>query len=291
MIPEDKVKRNKHYRCLEYSPDQDRDIYLIACGKERCDPNVINGPDVRKGYHLHVILSGTGTLHAGGQTFHPHFGQMFLLKDQEEVTYYADPDDPWEYCWITFNGRDAKRMVEELGFSDGIYHVDSAIAPKDFFHLIYQMHEKPEMNYFNDLRRTGLMLEFLAMAMEATATQEKVLRRRNEHSIETYINHAQEFIHFNYTTISVNDVIEYIGFSRSYFTTVFKEYTGVSLQKYLLQYRMQKACEQLRGTDYTVRQISESVGYDNALTFSRSFKSIYGISPTDYRQKLTEKKE
>ena len=230
MIQKDTVKRNKHYRCLEYDADQDKDLYLIAYGKEQCDPLTVNGPDVRTGYHLHVILSGKGVLYAGGQEIHPHFGQMFLLKDQESVKYHADANDPWEYCWVTFNGRNAKQLVEDLGFTEGIYCVDSAI--------------------------------------------------------ESYINLALEFIHFNYMSITVNDIIEYVGFTRSYFTTTFKEHVGVSPQKYLLQFRMKKACEQLESTDNTVKEIASSIGYENALTFSRSFKQVYGISPTDYRQNL-----
>lgn len=286
MIQKDTVKRNKHYRCLEYDADQDKDLYLIACGKEQCDPLTVNGPDIRTGYHLHVILSGKGVLYAGGQEIHPHFGQMFLLKDQESVKYHADANDPWEYCWVTFNGRNAKQLVEDLGFTERIYCVDSAIEAKEFFRLIHRMHEKPEMNYYNDMAREGMMLEFLALALEATATPEKKIARRNDRPIESYINLALEFIHFNYMSITVNDIIEYVGFTRSYFTTTFKEHVGVSPQKYLLQYRMKKACEQLESTDNTVKEIASSVGYENALTFSRSFKQVYGISPTDYRQNL-----
>ena len=81
MKAKDTVKRNVHYRCLEYDHDQEGDICLVACGMERCDPGINFGPEVRDCYHLHVVLSGTGVLLAGGKEFHPHFGQMFLLKD------------------------------------------------------------------------------------------------------------------------------------------------------------------------------------------------------------------
>ncbi|MBR2654242.1 MAG: AraC family ligand binding domain-containing protein, partial [Lachnospiraceae bacterium] len=84
MKAKDTVKRNVHYRCLEYDHDQEGDICLVACGMERCDPGINFGPEVRDCYHLHVVLSGTGVLLAGGKEFHPHFGQMFLLKDNEE---------------------------------------------------------------------------------------------------------------------------------------------------------------------------------------------------------------
>lgn len=283
MIGEDKVKRNKHYKCLEYDYDQDRDLYLIACGKEKCDPSTINGPDVRNGYHLHVILSGTGTIHVNDQVLHPHFGQMFLLKDQEEVMYHADEQNPWEYCWITFNGKDAPKIVADMGFDEGVYCVDSTIEAKDFFNIINEMHERPEMNYYNDLKRTGLMMEFLALALEATATKEIKSKNRDEKSLDTYVNLAINFIQFNYATITVADIIDYIGFTRSYFSTVFKEKVGISLQKYLSQYRLKKACELLENTDYSIQHIADSVGYENALTFSRFFKNVYGYSPSQHR--------
>ena len=57
MKAKDTVKRNVHYRCLEYDHDQEGDICLVACGMERCDPGINFGPEVRDCYHLHVVLS------------------------------------------------------------------------------------------------------------------------------------------------------------------------------------------------------------------------------------------
>ena len=230
----DTAKRNKHYRCLEYDHDQTGDICLVACGMERCDPGVNFGPEVRDCYHLHAVLSGTGTLWAGGKVFHPHFGQMFLLKDNEEVQYTADVENPWRYCWVTYNGTDAARISEEIGFTDGIYCIDTSADAHEFFELVARMHEKPEMNYINDLRRS--------------------------------------------------DVVEYIGFTRSYFTTIFRKHTGVSPQEYLLQCRFKNGCRLLAETDYPVQKIAEQVGYEDPLAFSKAFKKMYKMSPTAYRE-------
>lgn len=281
----DTAQRNKHYRCLEYDHNQSGDVYLIACGKERCDPNVNCGPHIRDGYHLHVVLSGTGTLYAGGQVLHPHFGQIFLLKHNEEVRYIADGENPWEYCWVTYNGTEAKRLSDEIGFTEGIYCLDSDVDASQFFELIYRMHEKPEMNYINDLRRRGILLEFLALALEATEDKAKRMSRRTDYQADVYVKRAKDFIHYNYATIRVSDIVEYIGFSRSYFTTIFKKYTGFSPQEYLLQYRLKQACHLLEAGDLPVRDIASQIGYGNQLIFSRMFKNAYGISPSEYRQK------
>ncbi len=278
----DTAPRNRHYRCLEYDHDQQGDICLIACGRERCDPGVCYGPDRRDGWHLHVILSGTGTLWAGGQELHPRFGQMFLLKDGETVAYAADASDPWEYCWVTYNGSEAKRLSEEIGFTDGVYCLDSAVEGKAFYELILRMHEKPEMNYTNDLRRRGILLEFLAL--EATAARGRKNANRYEYPARVYAEQAAKFIRYNYATIHVSDVVEYIGFTRSYFTTLFKREIGLSPQDYLMQVRLQKAGQQLAGTDLPVQAIAVQVGYDDPLTFSRSFRRAFGMSPSEYRR-------
>lgn len=283
MKAEDTAKRNKHYHCLEYDHDQVGDICLIACGMERCDPGINYGPDIRDAYHLHVILSGTGTLYTGGQIIHPHFGQMFLLKHNEAAQYIADMSKPWHYCWVAYNGTEAKRLSEEIGFTDGIYCLDSGVEPKNFFDLVCRMHEKPEMNYINDLRRRGILLEFLALALEATETPTQKLERRNEHSTDVYIDRAVDFIHYNYKTINVSDIVKYVGFSRSYFATIFKKKMGISPQEYLVQYRLKQGCRLLVSTDLSIQDIAAQIGYDDPLNFSKMFKNTYGISPTEYR--------
>ena len=58
----------------------------------------------------------------------------------------------------------------------------------------------------------------------------------------------------------------------------------MSPQEYLMQTRMQHACDLLRKTELPVHVISSSVGYENALTFSKIFKQKKGVSPLDYRR-------
>ena len=158
MKAQDLAKRNRHYRCLfssspsavndyddhychcsEHQHHEYHDICLIACGIERCDPGVNFGPDLRDGYHLHAVLSGTGTLWAGGQTLHPHVGQFFLLKDNETVRYTADTKDPWRYCWVTYKGTEAWTISEQIGFTEGIYCLDSRIDTTRFYELVLKM--------------------------------------------------------------------------------------------------------------------------------------------------------
>lgn len=63
----DKAKRNIYYHCLEYDHEQLGDLFLVACGMEDADPGAVTGPDIRDGYHLHVVRSGKGTIRISGK--------------------------------------------------------------------------------------------------------------------------------------------------------------------------------------------------------------------------------
>ena len=286
MKHRDTVKRNRFYHCVEYDHDQEGNLCLVASGMERCDPGVHYGPDLRDCWHLHAVSDGKGTLCVNGKTFHPHAGQFFLLKDNEVAEYTADRYDPWVYCWVTYNGTLAGRMTEELGFTEGVYVLDSSSEMRLFFDLVLRMHEKPEMSFVGDLFRRGVLLEFLSLALEATETPEQRVERRNEYSPEVYIRRSVDFIHYNYATINVTDIVNYIGFTRSYFSTQFKKHMGISPQEYLMNYRMEQGCRLMRDTDLSIQQIAGRVGYEDPLNFSRAFRRARGISPTDYRNNL-----
>ena len=283
--------RNKQYHCLEYEPSQGGEIDLIACGHEQCNPGQDCGPDRREHYHLHAILSGKGVLYTqDGACCAPGKGQLFLLKDKEVVQYIADEKEPWNYCWVTFDGPGAGEVVRSLGFTEGVYCLDSQIDVQEFYQLVLRMHEKPKMGSIFDMRRRGILLEFLSLAMEALLPPEG-RGQKPEYSMETYVRRAMEFIRYNYATIGVADVIDYIGFNRSYFSTVFRKQVGLSLQEYLLNYRMQQARELLLGTDLPVQEVASRVGYEISSTFSQRYRSCYGETPRETREKKARKRQ
>ena len=100
-----------------------------------------------------------------------------------------------------------------------------------------------------------------------------------------YISRAIDFIHYNYATIHVSDVVNFIGFNRSYFTTVFHKKVGASPQEYIRQYRLNKSCILLSETGLPIQEVAARVGYENQMSFARMFKKTYGVTPTEFRLK------
>ena len=68
----------------------------------------------------------------------------------------------------------------------------------------------------------------------------------------------------------------------------FKKRTGETLFEYIKGYRINKACQYLIGNNMTMTQICYSVGFQSIPSFNRVFKSVTGITPTEYKKTRIE---
>src|SRR5215472_7228461 len=74
-----------------------------------------------------------------------------------------------------------------------------------------------------------------------------------------------------------------VNLSVSRLSHLFKAHTGLSPAKYFKQLQMRRAKELLETSFLSVKQVKAAVGIDDSSNFVRSFKSVYGLTPTQYR--------
>ena len=72
--------------------------------------------------------------------------------------------------------------------------------------------------------------------------------------------------------------------SRSHYVELFKKRTGYAPIDYFIRLRMHHACQLMDTTDASVKEVADSLGYKDALYFSRLFKQINERTPTEYRR-------
>ncbi|MCR5468084.1 MAG: AraC family transcriptional regulator [Lachnospiraceae bacterium] len=93
-----------------------------------------------------------------------------------------------------------------------------------------------------------------------------------------------KFVELNYGEhISISDIANEVGLSESHFMKYFKETMGTSFIDYLKEYRLKMAARLLKCSDDTILRISEEVGFENVSYFNRSFKTKYGVTPSQYK--------
>ncbi|MDG0813450.1 helix-turn-helix transcriptional regulator [Cohnella rhizosphaerae] len=72
----------------------------------------------------------------------------------------------------------------------------------------------------------------------------------------------------------------------SYLSRLFKQVTGVNLNVYIQEARMNKAIELLRESDFKVYEIARIAGFEYAPYFTKTFKKHFGFSPQEYRDRM-----
>lgn len=94
----------------------------------------------------------------------------------------------------------------------------------------------------------------------------------------------EAYIRDNYSAeLSMQSVAKAMNYSEAYFCKLFKQCFKVNFSAYLNEYRIRRARELLQTTRLSVREVSRECGYGDSNYFTRVFKRIVGVTPSEYR--------
>ncbi|CUX51369.1 AraC family transcriptional regulator [Clostridium sp. C105KSO13] len=98
------------------------------------------------------------------------------------------------------------------------------------------------------------------------------------------------YIQRNYVHITIQELVDTFHFQEDYFNRLIKNNTGLTYSAYVQQIRLEKAEKLLTGTQKSVEEIAELVGYHNKGYFYKIFRQKYGMTPSRYKKALTVQK-
>ncbi len=110
-------------------------------------------------------------------------------------------------------------------------------------------------------------------------------------SLGNVADRAREYILDHITEkITLSDVAAYANVSPGYMSKSFNRIMGVSLVDYINKNKVEKAKEMMMNGDDSVADMALSLGFSNIYYFSKVFRKVEGIPPTDYMRKLNSRK-
>lgn len=142
--------------------------------------------------------------------------------------------------------------------------------------------------YNNDLLITDLQRTIIGLLQE-NVTKDKPLantpmqQKFESELLDGILNYIAENI---YTALSIEDLCEKFSISRSSLQVLFKNNLGVPPKQYISDIKLEKSKQLIKESKYTISEISSICGFASIHYFSRRFKAVYGITPTDYAKSL-----
>ena len=260
-------------------------LSVYNVGFQKCASLHQWGPGIRNHYLIHHIISGKGTYEINHKKLQLRAGDTFLAYPNTEITYYADEKEPWEYAWVGFSGSDASMLLSATDFSMEHPYIQNTPLGREIYEAMLQIYEARGSEVLNAVQMTGALYHLLSLFIQTAHHVE------NPNSSITYVQKSIEYISANYSyPITVEDIADYVGISRSQLFRCFQIILGQSPKDYLTDYRLKQACYMLGHTDFSITAIANSLGFDNSMYFSKTFHKKKGMSPSDYRHSFSSEK-
>lgn len=261
-------------------PLRNTDHAVCQFGRESCTPSHSYGPAMRDHFLLHFITEGEGSFSHAGREYRLGKGEGFLITPGEVAYYEADAACPWSYVWVGFLAKDGK-LMKDLGLTptsptfrfSGLAEIER---------IFEEMGEADETRADGQLRLTG----YLFMLLSAITPHPLPAKEKPDLGVKKdYVERAILYIRQNYALpITVAEIASHLGIHRAYFATLFKEHTHFSPRTFILNTRIGRAKELLEDGKLSILSVARSVGYEDALLFSKTFKKATGLSPREYRK-------
>ena len=140
--------------------------------------------------------------------------------------------------------------------------------------------------------RKRLQAYYASHATDNRATEEKkenkpTLNSRDQKFIDTITVVLEKEL--DNSDFTIDELVSQVGLGRTVFFKKLKALTGLSPVEYIREFRLTRAVELISNDEYNISQISYMVGISDPRYFSRCFKQKYGMTPTEYKDKILKK--
>jgi len=247
----------------------------------------INRPGGMKGYILHMTLRGEGRIKAGNRFIASRINDLFLFPPGVAHHYgRAENSDHWDHLWIYFHPRPYwldwlrwDRQEDNIGITSLNDPALSAHIQDCFWEVIQQ-------NASNDLLSEALAMNALERLIISSFKLQPVSNHQNlDPRISTLCHYITEHI---VDDLTIEHLAEQVFLSPSRLAHLFKDEMHQTIFSWREKQRVIRARNLLQSTHLTIGQVSQAVGYEDPLYFSRIFRHHIGVSPRQYKKRYEQ---
>ena len=137
-----------------------------------------------------------------------------------------------------------------------------------------------------EIKTVELLLKIWETVYENANISESIPAAKATAHTQAQLQIMMQYIHKNYSEhITLADIAQTVSVSKSSALNIFNKYLRISPVNYLINYRLKCAAKLLASTDSNIYTIASNTGFENTGYFCRSFKELFGVTPSEYRKK------
>jgi len=232
---------------------------------------------------LIFCVDGKGVLETETYSGEVLRGDLFILPPGTPHQYKADQVQPWTLFWCHFRGALAPAFFEY-------------IKPEDTCLAIRNLNDLKLLSQFNELitsvRACYSFEGFVHVASQLRhiiTLVERIKQSKQKEKIGIILPDIHQYMRANlHKGLSLDELASFSHLSKYHFSRKYLEMTGYSPQQHFIHFKIEHACLLLEQVDISISDVAFSLGYDDALYFSRVFRKVMHLSPSQYRKSLLD---
>lgn len=248
-------------------------------------------------YELIVMTRGVLYLDYNGTHYTVPSGHYLLLPPcvgEANMRHGFQPSD-CEFYWLHFATAENSFYKKNPPLLEAVFDADpdqtlrlppqgKVPAPDKLVILMRQMQNNVRAGYPQralDYETSTVLWELYCQLMFLVHTQELAQETQPRQLYADML----DYVRANAAAgLCVEDVAKHFGYNPKYLSHLFIKLGGMPLKQYILRFRMDNANLLLADTNLSIADIAQRIGYEDAHNFSRAYKKVTGVSPSDYRQ-------
>lgn len=225
-----------------------------------------------------VCADGTGYVELAGQHHRLGAGHAVVIPSGVPHTYGTTAERPWSIWWCHLQGADIGELLSAGEFDAlrplvTLRNVERVVALLD--------------EILTNLERDHAPVRLLATTAAAWRLLAQLAVDRLEPAPGDPLERAMDYVKDRMDSpLRVPELATMVGVSPSRLGALFRRATGGGIIAYQTSLRMARARHLLDTTSAPVKEIADEIGYDDSYYFSRLFRRIHDLSPTEYRQRI-----
>ena len=264
---------------LDLTPPPDTPLAVVCGGCEACAPDYAIRRATFPYYSVEFVARGKGSLVLGDQTFSLFPGAVFSYGPGVPQDITTDARDPLEKYFVDFTGSRAPGLLAE-------YELPPASFARVFATAEVQ-------GLFDNLIRDGLKGTGYASILCATLLEYLIVKladslmpweARQTPAFATYQRCRRHIAEQFDKLKSLEQAARECHVDRAYLCRLFRRYDHQTPYRFLMRLKMNLAAERLENPGVLVKQVAAELGFDDPFHFSRTFKSVFGLSPQAFRR-------
>ncbi len=239
----------------------------------------------RRDFESLIVLyteSGEAALSVdGGPLLTMRPGSVMVLDCRRHHLYYPT-ESPWSFYYLHVVGRDCLTFPNSLAHPERpIYEYSSENRMRIRSMLEKALSMPDEISLSLDLQVSSLIYQLFMALLDRSGDLPDGEALENLDKLRLAERYMQEHLG---EPITAEDLAGRLYLSRPYFSTLFRRYYGIPPHQYLTALRISRAKQLLIGTDQSIGEIAQLVGYEDFSAFSRSFSRLTGMTPRQFRE-------